>query len=184
MNKVISNDLIRSRKIPAVFIFNDAKSCYDRIVLWVAALALRRLGVARSATLEMMKTLQKAEHKICTAYGDSTIKYGKASCPPLQGVGQGNGAGPAMWVAISAVLLTILRTKGFGLSMLTALSWQALVIAGFAFVDDTDLIHTASHPDKDSKEVLQEAQQAMNTWEGTLRATGGAIGEEDGSKAF
>ena len=67
-----------------------------------------------------------------------------------------------MWVAISAVLLTILRTKGFGLSMLTALSWQVLVISGFAFVDDTNLIHTALHPDRDSRMVLQEAQEAMN----------------------
>ena len=43
LNNVISNDLIRSRIIPSIIIFNDAKSCYDRVVHWVAALALRRL---------------------------------------------------------------------------------------------------------------------------------------------
>ena len=89
-----------------------------------------------------------------------------------------------MWVAISAVLLTIMRSKGFGLTLLTALSWEALVIAGFAFVDDTDLIHSARHPNTSSEQVLQESQEALDTWEGSLRDTGGAIGADDESKAF
>ena len=112
LNKVLANDLIRARRVPSVLIFNDAKSCYDRIVLWIAALALRRLGTSKNATLEMMKTLQKADHKICTAYGNSESTYGGSDTViPLQGVGQGNGAGPAIWVAISSVLLSIMRKK-------------------------------------------------------------------------
>ena len=185
LNKVLTNDIIRARKLPSVIIFNDTKSCYDRIVLWVAALALRRLGATKESTLEMMQTLQSASHKICTAYGDSTSTYGgHDSYPPLQGVGQGNGAGPAIWVAISTVLLTIMRSKGFGLSILSAISLEALVIAGFAFVDDADIIHAANDPYIDNQEVLKTAQAAMDTWEGTLNATGGAIGAEDGNKAF
>ena len=82
LNKVLSNYLIRARNLPTVFVFNDAKSYYDRIVLWIASLALRRLGVSREATLEMMLTLQAAEHKICTAYGDSHQTYGKAQWSP------------------------------------------------------------------------------------------------------
>ena len=185
LNKVLTNDIIRARRIPSVIIFNDAKSCYDRIVLWIAALAMRRLGATKESTLEMTKTLQLASHKICTAYGDSSTTYGgEDSFPPLQGVGQGNGAGPAIWVAISTVLLTIMRTKGFGLSILSAVSLHALVIAGFAFVDDADIIHAAPDPNTENLEVLQTAQRALDTWEGTLGATGGAIGAEDGNKAF
>ena len=103
---------------------------------------------------------------------------------PLQGVGQGNGAGPAIWVAISTVLLTIMRQRGYGLSILSTLSFSALVMAGFAFVDDTDIIHSANDPHTCPFEVLQQAQTALNTWEGILRATGGAIGVNDGNKAF
>ena len=57
LNKVLTNDLIRSRRLPTIIIFNDAKSCYDRIVLWIAAIALRRLGTSASASQEMMRTL-------------------------------------------------------------------------------------------------------------------------------
>ena len=132
----------------------------------------------------MLTTLQTASHKICRAYGDSTISYEANRNIPLQGVGQGNGAGPAIWVAISSVLLTIMRNKGFGFSILSALSWQALIISAFAFVDDTDIIHAAVDPYTNPQQVLVEAQQAVNTWEGILRATGGAIGADDDAKAF
>ena len=185
LNKVLTNDLIRSRRLPTIIIFNDAKSCYDRVVLWIAAISLRRLGTSASASQEMMRTLQAAKHKICTAYGDSSITYG-GSClnPPLQGAGQGNGAGPAIWVAISTVLLSIMRQQGFGFSILSSLSFTALVLAGFAFVDDTDIIHAASDPYTLSSDVLDQAQNALTTWEGILRATGGAIGVDDSNKAF
>jgi hypothetical protein len=117
--KVLTMDLSHRRHLPMALCSNDAKSCYDHIVLWIAALCLLRVGVARSATDEMMLTLQKAWHFINTAFGDSYSSYGCTS-PPLQGVGQGNGAGPAIWALISAVLLSsILRSQGFGLNIVT-----------------------------------------------------------------
>ena len=102
----------------------------------------------------------------------------------MQGVGQGNGSGPAIWVAISSVLLTIMRSKGFGFTIFSALSWQALVISAFAFVDDTDIIHAADDPYVEPHQVLKEAQKAVKTWEGILNATGGTIGANDDGKAF
>ena len=55
-------------------------------------------------------------------------------------------------------------------------------MVGFAFVDDTDLIHSANYPDpiyhKRSttiNKVRAEAQQALDLWEGLIRATGGAL---------
>ena len=156
LNKVLTNDLIRARRLPSIIILNDAKSCYDRIVLWIAVLALRRLGTSTPASLEMMRTLQTVKHKICTAYGDSKGDYGGPFLSkPLQGVGQGNGAGPAIWVAISTVLLTIMRQRGYGLSILSTLSFSALVMEGFAFVDDTDIIHSANDPHTCPFEVLK-----------------------------
>ena len=62
LNKVLTNNLIRSRRIPTIIIFNDAKSCYGRIVLWIAAIALRRLGTSAEASQEMMRALQTAKH--------------------------------------------------------------------------------------------------------------------------
>ena len=77
-----------------------------------------------------------------------------------------------------------MRQRGFGFSILSSLSFTALVLAGFAFVDDTDIIHAANDPYTLPSDVLEQAQIALETWEGILRATGGGIGVEDGNKAF
>jgi hypothetical protein len=175
--KVLTMDLSRRRRLPMALCSNDAKSCYDRIVLWITALCLLRVGVARSTTDEMMLILQKARHFINTTFGNSDTSYGCTS-PPLQGVGQGNGAGPAIWALISAVLLSIMRTQGFGLNIVTVCSSLSVVLAGYAFVDDTDIIHAAPGVHIKGKEIVPQMQKVLDTWEGLLRATGGALRDD------
>ena len=59
LDKVLTMDIARASCLPSIVISCDAVSCYDRIVLWIAALAFRRIGVDKSVTTEMMETLQK-----------------------------------------------------------------------------------------------------------------------------
>jgi hypothetical protein len=51
----------------------------------------------------------------------------------------------------------------------------AVVITGFAFVDDTDLLHAAAHPQVPGATLIPQMQQVLDMWEGLLRATGGAL---------
>ena len=88
----------------------------------------------------MMNTLQSATHDINTAFGISIEKYFTTK-PPNQGSGQENGAGPTIWVMISAILLTIMRDNGYGLDGLSCFTQLTLVIVGFVFVDDKDSIN-------------------------------------------
>jgi hypothetical protein len=146
-------------------------------VLWVAALCLLRLGMAGSVIAEMMLTLLRAWHVVNTAFGDSTRHY-RGLAQPLQGIGQGNGAGPAIWAVISAVILRVMRDSGFGLNYITALSATAIVLAGFAFVDDTNLLHATPHPSTPAGTLIPQMQQVVDTWEGLLRATSGALRDD------
>jgi hypothetical protein len=157
LNKVLTMDLSRLRCLPMALCSNDAKSCYDRIVLWIAALSLLRMGAAQSAVSEMMQTLLTAWHHVITAFGESTRRY-RGTHHPLQGVGQDNGAAPEIWAVISAVLLTIMRDEGFGLNLLSALFLTSIFIAGFAFVDDTDLLHAATHPNTPGSLLIPQMQ--------------------------
>jgi hypothetical protein len=79
------------------------KSCYDRIVHAITSLCLRRQGIAKSEVVCMFSTLQNLEHTIRTAYGDSEETYGGDLWVilPMQGVYQGNGAGPLIWAVVS-----------------------------------------------------------------------------------
>jgi hypothetical protein len=140
-NKCLALDLLRQRRQPGALCCNDAKSCYDRIVHAIAILSMMHLGILLAPLLLMFKVLQGAVYKIRTAYGNSTKRCDSPKDAPFQGAGQGNGAGPAIWVAISAPIIHMLYTAGFGLTITTALSGTLVAIACFAFVDDTDVIH-------------------------------------------
>jgi len=72
LNKLLFYDIIHFRKQPAALCSNDAKSCYDHIVLLIVALCLCRLGATQSSVTSMISTLHQMEHHICTSFGDST----------------------------------------------------------------------------------------------------------------
>ncbi len=119
-------DLLRQTRRAGALCPNDAKSCYERIVHNIATLCMRRMGMPKNPIRSMFATLQSASHKIRTAYGVSDKTYGPGREPPLQGIGQGSGAGPAGWAVISTPLINMMRTAGFGFSLFTAITVSAV----------------------------------------------------------
>jgi len=190
-NKRITLDILRQSGTNAIYIANDAKSCYDRIILMVAYLTMRNFGIPSLAAKSTISTIMNMKHFIRTKYGDSKDYYGgnKWGIKP-HGCGQGNGYGPALWACISSPLLHILRQKGFGTSLYQPIDKQKIHFSAFAFVDDTDIIQTynpttiptipltAEH----IKDMFQITQSALDLWSGSLRATGGEL--EDSKTYF
>ena len=178
-NWTLANDLIRGRRARAVIISNDAKGCFDRIAHVVAILALRRLGIPRPAIMSMIHTIQQMQHYIRTAFGESDQSYGpNPSGPPPQGLIQGNGAAPAAWTAITAILVDCMKSEGFGYEAWAPISQRAMTLVCFGFVDDTDLILNSSDPTATAEDLICDAQLALSTWEGLISATGGALAPE------
>ena len=123
----------------------------------------------------MFTTIQNLEHHIRTLYGDSTVSQGgNLWVLPVSGVGQGNGAGPAIWAVVSTPVLDMMRAMGFGAIFKTAMSGDTIQFVGYAFVDDTDSVQTAFHGDS-IVEVIRKMQDAIDHWKGGIRATGGAL---------
>jgi len=88
---------------------NDAKSCYDWIVLIIAALCLCQLGASKETVHGMVHMLGNLKHHIRMAYRDSEINQGQQEWEqPMAGIGQENGAGPQIWAAVSSPLFEIL----------------------------------------------------------------------------
>jgi hypothetical protein len=175
LNERLTMDLLRQRRQAGALCANDAKSCYDRIVHNVATLAIRQLGMSAAPILSMFATLQQATHRVSTAFGISKSSYGGKRDVPLQGVGQGNGAGPTIWAVISTILIAAMATQGHGFNLLSAITGILMSFVCYAFVDDTDVIHSAESTDTPGEEVIQEMQGVLDRWGGLLRATGGAI---------
>ncbi len=112
LSRRLLTDLSRQLRLPFAIASVDAQSCYDRIAHPTASLACQRLGVPYTVMQSMFDTIQNMRFYLCTAYGVSTTFYGGGVQPDgriPQGVCQGNGAGPAIWIAISLVLLQLMN---------------------------------------------------------------------------
>jgi hypothetical protein len=175
LNKRLLLDILRIQKRPGVLCANDATACYDRILPFSAYISMRRMGLSQQAVQSMLEPIMAMTHKVRTAYGDSTESYGGHDWEnEPHGICQGNGAGPAIWVAVSSPLLDILREAGYGARLHAAMGKTFLHLAGFAFVDDTDTLQTGDL-NEDISEVLLKAQAGLQLWEEGIRATGGEL---------
>jgi len=109
LNKRLFYNLHHFLQQPAALCSNDAKSCYNWIILIIAALCLCQLGASKEAVYGMVNTLGNLKHHIRMAYGDSEISQDQQEWEqPTVGIGQGNGAGPQIWAAVSSPLFEIL----------------------------------------------------------------------------
>jgi hypothetical protein len=93
----------------------------------------------------------------------------------FQGFGQGNGAGPTAWAVVSAPIINMVRAAGYGATFVSALSSSIIAFVCYAFVDDTDLVHARPGQEHQGKYLIPEMQEAVDNWEGGLRASGGAL---------
>ena len=176
LNKRLTYDIIRQKKRPGALCSNDAKSCYDRIVHSVASLAMQRVGAPVEPIICMFTSIQNLQHRIRTVFGDSEVGFsGALYVVPIQGVGQGNGAGPQIWAVVSTPVFNMLRSLGFGAHLKATISGARLEFVGFAFVDDADLVEIARSTVETVQDVAERMQGSLTAWEGGLRATGGAI---------
>jgi Reverse transcriptase (RNA-dependent DNA polymerase) len=169
-NKQLVFDIIRQKKQDVALIVLDAKSCYDRISPPIASLCLRRCGAPQSMCEMMFSAIDEMRHYTRTSFGDSEGWY-KRQDQRFHGILQGNGAGPTMWATISSPLLDRLREEGFGVQITNNNTNESVAIPAFAFVDDTDLIQEITN----EEDYITQAQNMLNVWDNSLRATGGAL---------
>lgn len=171
LNKILTFDLWRQFRQNGALCSNDAKSCYDRIVHNCATLCMKRIGTPQAPIVSMFATIQELSHHVRTIYGESVKGFSQNGSVPIQGVGQGNGAGPQIWALVSTPVLNMLRDKGLGAEFRSAISDNEAALVGYAFVDDTDLV--ASKPNITPATVLSAMQDSLTAWEGGIRSTGG-----------
>jgi hypothetical protein len=154
---------------------NDAKSCYDQIVHSITYILMQQQNVPAAACICVFTTLQNLHHTVRTIYGDSKSGYGVTLwAVPYSGIGQVNGAGPTIWAVVSTPVLKMMKDEGFTFMYKTSIEGKQLHFVGYSFVDDTDIIQSGQ-PGETFQVLVMCMQAAMDTWEGGLQATGGAL---------
>ena len=176
VNKRLTLDISRQTKTKCIYIANDAKSCYDRILMMVTYLTMRNFGIPKAAAWSSIETLTSMTIRIKTVYGISELEYGGDEWEDTpHGCGQGNGYGPAIWAAISSPLLEIMKAKGYGTHISAPITKEQLHMAAFSFVDDTDQIEINNSVHHPWNHLVHRTQSSLSLWESLLRTTGGAI---------
>jgi hypothetical protein len=177
VHKRLTFDIMRHLRMDGALCSNDAKSCYNRIIHSIASLAYQHLGVPLPPVKCMLQSIQNMKHHIRTSFGDSRLTMSNNGILiPFQGALQGDGASPATWVIISTPLLNMLQEAGNSGYFIEPISKTLSHFVGYAFVDNTDLIQfDARDQNMSTEEVMDKMQDAINRWEGGLKATGGAI---------
>jgi hypothetical protein len=111
-----------------------------------------------------------------TAFSDSLTFFSSLALDlAFQGSCQGNKGSPAFWLAVSAFLVLMLHRLGHVARIWSALSGATFTMAGFLFVDDTDLFVVAKDKEESPEQVTTHMQAAVDAWHGGLRASGGAL---------
>jgi hypothetical protein len=168
-------DLSRQLKHPLATMSTDADKCYDHINHIVMLLLLLAFVGTIGSVVAMLFPIQTMKFFQRTARGNSTtFMGGQGKDNPLQGLCQGNGAGPACWLMLSSVLMHCYERQGFGSQIISPICGAIINILREMYIDDTDLIITRPEftTKKQTREGLRDSAWA---WALGLNATRGAI---------
>ena len=78
MNKRLLCNLAHLMRHLMILYSNDTKSYYDRIVYSVASMSLQRIGIPNESLISIFIIIQKIEHIVRIAFGDSkSYIYGR-----------------------------------------------------------------------------------------------------------
>ena len=188
--KQLTYEIARMTRTDITTFDNDAKSCYDRIVMSYALQRCQQLGMPVSVCKMFGEYLENARYHIKTQLGVSDGHYTSSEETPLHGPGQGMKASPAMWTFVSTAAMQILEEDNDGLQVCNPdrTRWAERPMDGF--VDDTtawanqfieELAHD-SHNDFTSetaysmlKDLVNKTRLLAQSWEELLWSTGGKL---------
>ena len=186
LTKTMTYDLQELTKTNGGTFDNDAKACYDRIVVNLAMLCARQLGPPEHACKVTGSMLEKARYKIKTDLGISDEEYTRTEENMLHGVLQGGKASSFIWVIVSCLIMDIMKNSCNGITFIDPrLRMESNRIMD-GFVDDTTVwanqfrehaqsSSTTKFKEYDPKILAQALQKEAQTWERLLHSTGGEL---------
>ena len=159
--KVLSVDQLKVERRAGGLFDCDATGCYDRILPPVAAIHLQALGLAHSIAVFLARLMFVAKRQVKTKHGVSKKSIRTTARNPLFGIGQGNGGGPAIWLAHLTIMFTALSAVCEGLVVYCVKGIEKLVSVGTGYVDDVTLIASLSESDPQTVKQVRKKLKLM-----------------------
>ena len=158
---------------------NDAKSCYDRIVMNLALLASQKLGMPAVICQWYQKFLNHASYHIQLPKMTSETNYSHTPDNPLHGPGQGSRAAPSLWVIVSSLIMKCMEDKAPGMTFQDPTGTHTSHHIMTGFVDDTthwvNDFQAALKGNYSKQDLYDDTYVTAQWWEQLLSATGGKL---------
>lgn len=150
---------------------NDAKACYDILVLHLILLVSSSLGMSEEVCQTVGKTFERTAHHVMTKAGESklTVKYGREK--PIFGSWQGATRLVISWTLISSILQKTHQKKVGGATFKSQDKKKVVIQSTAGFVDDNNNCVTERKWRK-IEESLKESAQKL---EKLLYTSGGKL---------
>ncbi len=85
--------------------------------------------------------MQTMQYVLKTGFGESVDSYGGTALSPLTSLGQGSGASPPAFMALSSLIVNAYCQMGHGARIKLSYTSQLFNLCAVMYVDDTDLLH-------------------------------------------
>jgi hypothetical protein len=118
---------------------NEAKSCFDRIVMLLASLVAQRYGVNSKVCELFLKTLASIKYHVKTKNGMSDSYYTMTEQHTIHGPGQGGRGSLAIWAIISCLLIECMPEGATGIELIDPTLLKVIKLYTSGFVDDVTL---------------------------------------------
>jgi hypothetical protein len=158
---------------------NDAKSCFDRIVMLPVSLIAQRLGMHPKACELFIKTLRAVRYHVKTQMGISDGFYTTTEDATIHGPGQGGRGSPAVWVAECCLAMECMNIRSNGMTLTDPFNEIETTKIMSGFVDDTT--HWINNFKESLAEVehltelIMQTKETAQWWEELLNAVGGKL---------
>ena len=189
--KQFTYEIARMTRTDLIMFENDAKSCYDRIVMSYAFLRCQQLGLPQSVARAFAAFLDEAQYHLRTQLGVSTSYYTNGQDnKDLHGPGQGNQVGPTLWGIVGSGPMFEMekKFKGVDLHDPTWTEFIRQVINGFVddigsgankFAEELRKFDTTRYSKEEAEaiftDLIRESTEMAQWWENLLWATGGKL---------
>ncbi len=115
--------------------------CYDRAVHPPMSIALQSWGIPKSAIQLLLTMMQTMQYILKTGFGVSPKRYGGTITAPNSGLGQGSGASPSGFLALSSLIINAYWRMGHGAKIFSSYTWRLFHLMAVMYVNDMDLLH-------------------------------------------
>eukprot|EP00957_Ditylum_brightwellii_P075442 5733681-Ditylum_brightwellii.AAC.1 len=132
----------------------DVKSCYNRVIPEIAALAQYQAGLPDQAATFFLQALKQMKYHMVTSYGVDEVPVKSTKVKPIYRIGQGATDAPQNWTLVSNTCQKAYEKHAKGCTITDPTQNIILNANGKMFVDDKNLLHTGSRWDTPATELM------------------------------